>query len=164
MKDRLLIVNHALLFLCASMYLGTGGSLVLFSFPIAPQLTPQTYYLQFVPQVDAATVFFTAMTKLMLLTATIMLFAEWRQRTRWVPLLVLAGVFAATWLTQHSIFPLNREMAGHIQDPERLKTVLSEWMHLNRIRLGLWIVQWSALMWYFARWTYRSRYTERGFQ
>ncbi len=104
------------------MYLGTGGSLVLFSFPLAPQLTPDNYYLQFVPQVQAATAFFTTMTKVMLACGLIMLIAEWRQRTRWVPIIV----------------------------------------QLNRIRVGLWCVQWAALAWYFARWTHRARYPAIG--
>ncbi len=162
MKGRLLIANHLLLFLCTSMYLGTGGSLVLFSFPLAPQLTPDNYYLQFVPQVQAATAFFTTMTKVMLACGLIMLIAEWRQRTRWVPIIVLLGVVAATTLTLMSIIPLNTEMAAHIQDIERLQTVLAEWMQLNRIRVGLWCVQWAALAWYFARWTRRARYPAIG--
>jgi hypothetical protein len=158
MKARLLMANHALLFLCASMYLGTGGSLVLFSFPIAPQLTVDTYYAQFVPQVQAATEFFTTMTKLMLACGVVMLIAEWRQPTRWVPIVVLLGVIAATALTMKWIFPLNAEMAAHIKDPARLPVVLGEWMQLNRIRVALWCVQWSALMWYFARWAMRARH------
>lgn len=158
MKAKLLIANHALLLLFASMYLGTGGSLVLFSFPVAPQLTIDTYYLQFVPQVQAATEFFTTMTKLMLACGAIMLVAEWRQPTRWVPIVVLLGVIAATALTLKWIFPLNAEMASHITDPARLSAVLAEWMQLNRIRVALWCVQWSALMWYFARWAARARY------
>jgi hypothetical protein len=160
MKERLLILNHALLFLCASMYLGTGGSLVLFSFPIAPQLTTQNYYLQFVPQVTAATAFFTTMTKVMLATACIMLFAEWRQVTRWVPIVVLLSVIASTVLTLIWIFPLNQAMADHIQDPGQLKTVLSAWMNLNRIRAVLWLIQWCSLMAYFAYWARRGRYAK----
>src|SRR5439155_23075680 len=39
MKALLFTINNALLFLCVSMYLGTGWSMVLFYFPIAPQLT-----------------------------------------------------------------------------------------------------------------------------
>jgi hypothetical protein len=158
MKARLLIANHVLLLLCASMYLGTGGSLALFSFPVAPQLTPANYYLQFVPQVQAATAFFTTMTKVMLACAAIMLIAEWRQPQRWVPIVVLAGIVAATALTIYWIFPLNAEMASHIQDPERLRVVLGEWMRFNRIRVALWCVQWAALAWYFARWAMRARY------
>ncbi|WP_010099432.1 hypothetical protein [Burkholderia ubonensis] len=78
MSGRLLIANHAFLLLCASMYLGTGASLVLFSFPVAPQLTTDNYYLQFVPQVTAATAFFTVMTKLML--ASGLLYLDLRRR------------------------------------------------------------------------------------
>ena len=162
MKGRLLIANHVFLLLCASMYLGTGGSLVLFSFPVAPQLTPDNYYLQFVPQVQAATEFFTTMTKLMLAACLVMLVAEWRQPTRWVPIVVLLAILVATGVTMKWIFPLNAAMAGHITDPVKLHQVLDEWMQLNRLRADLWCVQWAALAWYFARWTYRSRYSPLG--
>jgi hypothetical protein len=157
-KSALLIANHAVLFLCASMYLGTGGSLVLFSFPVAAELTPDNYYLQFVPQVEAATRFFTYMTQVMIVTALIMLIAEWRQRTRWVPIVVLVGVAAATLLTIRMILPLNARMAAHITDAVELHSVLDRWMTLNRWRFALWAVQWGALVWYFARWGRRGRY------
>ncbi len=162
MRARLLLLNSVFLLLCASMYLGTGGSLVLFSFPVAPQMTPDNYYLQFVPQVQAATEFFTTMTKLMLASAVVMLIAEWRQPTRWVPIVVLAGVLVATGLTIKFIFPLNAEMAAHIKDAARLPVVLDEWMQLNRIRVALWCVQWGALAWYFARWALRARFSALG--
>lgn len=159
MLKRTLIANHALLFLCASTYFGTGVSLVFFSFPIAPQLTPDNYFLQFVPQVQAATKFFTGMTALMLACSVVMLIAEWRQPTRWVPIVVLAAIVAATVLTLVWIFPLNDAMANHIRDAETLRAVLGKWMALNRIRFVLWGCQWAAIMYYFARWGLRGRYT-----
>ena len=162
MKGKLLVAIYALLFLCASMYLGTGGSLVLFSFPLAAQLTPDNYYLQFVPQVQAATAFFTTMTKIMLACGAIMLVFEWRHAMRWVPIVVLACLIVSTGLTLYWIFPLNQEMASHIQDAGRLQHVLAEWMRLNRVRVGLWCVQWAALMWYFARGAYWLRYPPLG--
>jgi hypothetical protein len=64
-----LAINNLFLFLCTAMYLGTGWSLVLFSFPIAAKLRPDNYYNQFVPQVTAATKFFTVMTVLMAVSA-----------------------------------------------------------------------------------------------
>lgn len=160
MKSNLLIANHMLLFLCASMYLGTGGSLVLFSFPTAPQLTPDNYYLQFVPQTQAATVFLTAMTKLMFACAAIMLVAEWRSRWRWIPITVIAALCAATALTVWWIFPLNAEMDAHIQSASRLQVVLADWMRLARLRMVIWCVQWAALALYFAVWARRARYPE----
>ncbi|KWN79554.1 hypothetical protein WM24_26900 [Burkholderia ubonensis] len=159
MSGRLLIANHVFLLLCASIYLGTGASLVLFSFPVAPQLTTDNYYLQFVPQVTAATAFFTVMTKLMLASGSVMLVAEWRQPTRWVPIVVLLGVLVATFVTLEWIFPLNAELAAHIKDAARLRQVLDDWMRLNRLRVALWCIQWSALAWYFARWANRARYS-----
>lgn len=147
---KLLVLNNALLFLCVSMYLGTGWSLILFSFPIAPQLTIDNYYMQFVPQVTAATHFFTWMTGLMVLLAVIMIVAEWRSRMRWAPVVVLVGVLAATGLTLRFILPYNAAMSDGITDPVQLQEVLGRWMMLNRIRVGVWTVQWSAMMIFFA--------------
>jgi hypothetical protein len=157
MWRKLLILNHSLLFLCTSMYLGTGWSLLLFSFPIAPELTPSTYYLQFVPQVHAATHFFTYMTAVMIVFALVMLVAEWRTGFRWVPAVVLAGVLAATGLTLKFILPYNAEMAARITDPVHLTAVLGKWMALNRVRVSLWTIQWLAMMIYFAVMTFRYK-------
>jgi hypothetical protein len=158
MKNKLLVLNHVFLLLCASMYLGTGGSLVLFSFPVAPQLTVDNYYLQFVPQVQAATEFFTTMTKLMMASSAVMLVAEWRSPTCWVPAVVLACTVCATWLTMQWIFPLNALMASHITEPMQLQIVLQKWMQLNRLRMLIWSVQWLVLAWYFGRWAYLGRH------
>lgn len=151
MKRLLLTLNAAFLFLCVSMYLGTGGSLVFFTFPIEPQLTVDNYYLQFVPQVTAATEFFTTMTKLMLVSGGIMLIAEWKRGLRWVPIVVLLAVVAATVLTIYWILPLNEQMAAGITDETKLHEILTEWMGYNRIRVGLWTVQWAAMMAFFGR-------------
>ena len=150
MKEKLLILNHSLLFLCTSMYLGTGWSLVLFSFPIAPQLTIDNYYLQFVPQVTAATEFFTQMTLLMIALCLVMLVVEWQTNFRWIPIIVLLGVVAATGLTIAYILPLNELMREGISDPEELTNLLSQWIFLNKIRVAFWTVQWIAMMIYFA--------------
>jgi hypothetical protein len=148
-KKTLLGLNHSLLFLCTSMYLGTGWSLLLFSFPGAAELTPDNYYLQFVPQVTAATKFFTYMTMVMLATAFIMLIAEWRSYRRWFPIGVLLGVILATALTIIYIIPYNEQMAAGIKDPLVLQEVLAKWMRLNVIRVSLWTLQWLCMMTYF---------------
>lgn len=150
MKQNLLLLNHSLLFLCVSMYLGTGWSMVLFSFPTAPHLTPDNYYYAFVPQVAAATAFFTGMTKLMIVLCIIMIIAEWKTGFRWVPIIVLLAVFAATGLTLKYIFPLNAAMTKGIKDLSELRATLDHWMFLNRIRVAFWTVQWVAMMAYFA--------------
>jgi hypothetical protein len=145
----LLAANHLFLLACVSMYFGTGWSLVLFNFVVADQLTVDTYYLQFVPQVTAATRFFTWMTMAMLAAGGVMLAAEWRTRLRWVPIVVLLGVVAATGLTMVFILPYNALMAEGITDPAVLEATLSRWMTLNRVRVGLWTVQWLAMAAYF---------------
>jgi hypothetical protein len=150
MKALLFALNAAFLFLCVSMYLGTGWSLVLFSFPVAPRLTVDNYYLVFVPEVAAATAFFTGMTKAMIVSCGIMIWAEWKTHYRWVPIIVLLAVIAATVLTEHWIFPLNAEMANGIKDQAELQRVLSSWISTNKIRVGFWTLQWAAMMTYCA--------------
>ena len=145
----LLIINKGLLFACVSMYFGTGWSLVLFTFPIAPELTPDNYYNQFVPQVQAATHFFTYMTVVMMVCCAIFIVETWRSPDKWVPIVILVLVVAATALTVYFIFEYNDRMAAGIKDPVELSTVLSKWMRLNIIRVSLWTLQWLTLMIYF---------------
>ena len=156
MRSKLLVLDAALLFLCVSIYLGTGWSLVLFQFPSASSLTVDTYYQYFVPPVQAATRFFTYMTGLMIALAIVMMIAEWRTGFRWVPIVVLLAVGAATLLTTWLIFPINAAMAKGITDPALLHPTLNRWMSLNRVRVSLWTVQWLAMMAYFAIKAYRA--------
>ncbi len=156
MKRILLICNHTLLLACTSMYMGTGLSLVFFNFVIADEMTVDNYYTHFVPQVDAATAFFTYMTVVMMVTAVIMIIAEWKTPYKWIPIIVLALVFLATALTIFFIFPYNEAMSAGITDPTVLTETLSKWMSLNRIRVSLWVVQWLCMAFYFAHKVYRS--------
>ena len=109
---RLRVWNAALLLACCSIYLGTGWSMGLFTFPIKPLLTVNNYYLEYVPEIANATLYLTAMTKLMYATLALMIYTEWRTPYRWFPFLVVVSVTAATLLTVYGIFPYNRLMAG----------------------------------------------------
>lgn len=150
MKIFLLTLNAAFLFLCVSMYLGTGWSFALFSFPVAPQLTVDTYRWVFVPEVASATNFFTPMTKLMFVSCFIMIAGEWKTHYRWVPIIVLVAVILATVLTEYWIFPINAEMSNGIKDQAELQRVLSLWISYNKIRVALWTLQWATMMTYFS--------------
>src|SRR5258708_4501022 len=153
---RLLLFNHVLLLLCCSIYLGTGVSLVFFQLPLEPQLTVDNYDMIFVP-VTAATQFFICMTIVILICATIMLATEWLSGLRWVPVVVLFGIVLATLLTIYMINPLHRELAAHVANPERLKTAFHEWANLNRVRVLLWAIQWTAMAYWFYRLTQQAR-------
>ena len=149
MISDLLVANSVLLLLFVSMYLGTGWSLVLFSFPVARELTVDNYYLVFVPQVERATRFFTVMTQLMILSALIMILDEWRTGYAWVPVVVLALVIASAVLTVKWIFPYNKRMREGITDQGTLKETLRRWMFLTWIRTSIWTLQWLAMATYF---------------
>ncbi|QSQ28556.1 hypothetical protein JY651_46760 [Pyxidicoccus parkwayensis] len=150
MRQGLHLFNAALLFLCASLYLGTGWSLVLFSFPVEPLLTVDNYWMQFVPQLREATRILTVVTFVMLASAAVLFWNERRTVLRWYPIIVFVGVLAAGLVTRNLIFPRNREMAAGITDPERLHVVIREWMALSRLRVGIWTAEWLAMMGYFA--------------
>jgi hypothetical protein len=154
---RPLLLNHVILLLCCSIYLGTGASLVLFQLPLEPKLTIANYHLIFVEPVTAATHFFTYMTIVMLICAVIMLATEWLSGLRWVPVVVLLGIILATLLTVLVIIPLNNELAAGVTDPARLKAVFHEWARLNRICLALWIIQWAAMAYWFYRMALQAR-------
>lgn len=145
-----LILDATLLLLCASMYFGTGWSLILFSFPGASSLTVDDYYDDFVPPVERATRFFTWMTCVMVAAAIAMIVGERDNLYVIAPAMLLAGVIAATVLTIKFIFPYNKQMASHITDETKLHTVLDRWLLLNWIRVSLWTVQWIAITAYFA--------------
>jgi Anthrone oxygenase len=144
------IADASLLLLCASMYLGTGWSLVLFSFPSRSQLTVANYYEQFVPPVDRATRFFTWMTVVMIASAGVLIGADRDGAYVVPPSVTLAGVLAATGLTLAFIIPYNKRMAAGITDEAELQAVLGRWMRLNWVRVSLWTLQWLAIMSWFA--------------
>jgi Mn2+/Fe2+ NRAMP family transporter len=145
-----LILDATLLLLCVSMYLGTGWSLVLFSFPSRSTLRVDNYYDQFVPPVQRATRFFTWMTTIMIATAIVLIVADRSSAYVIAPAIMLASAIAATALTIKFIFPYNKRMAARITDEQELQSVLGKWMFLNWIRVSLWTVQWFAIAGYFA--------------
>jgi len=144
------ILDASVLLLCASMYLGTGWSLTLFSFPSRAKLTVDNYYEQFVPPVTRATRFFTWMTVVMMAAAIVLIVADWHSWYVIPPAVLLAGVIAATALTMKFIIPYNKRMAAHIRDQGELDLVLGKWIRLNWIRVSLWTVQWVAITAWFA--------------
>ena len=154
---RALLLNHVILFLCCSIYIGTGVSLIFFQFPLEPKLTPDNYQMIFIEPVENATRFFTWMTILMLITGGIMLLTEWFTGIRWVPIVVLLATIAATALTILVIFPVNKELEAGITDPVRLRTVFATWAGFNRIRVSLWVIEWAAMMYWFYRQAWDAR-------
>ncbi|MDQ4047944.1 MAG: hypothetical protein M3131_00965 [Actinomycetota bacterium] len=148
MSETANVVVAAFMLLFASMYLGTGWSLVLFSFPLAPRLTPETYALPFLEPIRNATRFFTVMTTAMLVAGAALTVGEADSEYLWVPIVYLAGVIGATLVTVVLIFPYNQELRAGVTDPDRLRVVLRKWMRLTVVRVVLWTTQWVAVALY----------------
>ncbi len=156
MKPLLTVLNASFLFWSTAIYLGTGWSMWLFSFPVVPHLTPDNYYWVFVPQVAYATKFFTPLTYLMIASSLLMLWLEWKGGIRWVPIVVLLGVCIAGWVTVQFIFPYNRLMTAGIHEQSQVQSILATWTKLSELRIVLWTIEWAAMMYYFARRAYQA--------
>jgi hypothetical protein len=156
MKTKLLLLSYAILFAGVSIYFGTGWSTVIFQFPTLPELNVNNYYLHFVPQVAAATGFFTVLVPLMCLICLVMIKMEWRTGFRWVPMVVFLCIIAASGITYFLIFPINHEMAGRITDPQQLEVAMSKWVQYTWYRVALWSIEWATLMYYFAARAYQT--------
>lgn len=154
-KKLLCIVNNALLFMAVSIYFGTGWSTAIFEFPVMKLLDVDNYYLHFIPQIDAATNFFTALVTLMIVTGLIMLKCEWRTRFRWVPLTVLLLVVGATCLTYFVVFPVNDLLRAGVEDQETLVELMARWKLLTQVRVAVWSLEWLAMIYYFGSKVYR---------
>jgi hypothetical protein len=149
LKKKLFLLCGALLFAGVSIYFGTGWSTAIFQFPVLPKLTVADYYLHFIPQVDAATSFFKFLVTMMITTGLILAWAEWRTRYRWVPILVLLAVVAATLLTTLVVFPVNDILRQGIHDQAQLVQVMDRWKHLTEVRVVIWSFEWVVMMFYF---------------
>jgi hypothetical protein len=133
------------LFLCASMYLGTGWSLTLFTLPGRHAMTVDTYYDQIMAPIQRATRFFTWMTLVMVVAAIALIVAEWGSWYVLAPIAVLVAVVGATLLTTLVIFRYNRRLRERIRDEAELREVLERWVFWNWFRLALWTAQWVAI-------------------
>jgi hypothetical protein len=147
--DWLVVLNAALLLGCASIYLGTGVTMVFFQHPGAGQLTPDNYYEQFFPQVHLATRFFTVMTNVMLVSAGLMCWSEWATGYLAVPIAEIVLVGLATVVTVRYIFRYNDRMEAGITDPTELTVVLRRWMRLNVVRVSIWALEWLVIAAWF---------------
>jgi|SRR5829696_8688244 len=143
------IADAMLLFLCASIYLGTGWSLALFTLPGRHTMTVHTYYDQIIAPIQRATRFFTVMTIVMVVAAIALVVAEWDSAYVLAPIAVLAAVVGATLLTTLVLFRYNRRLKARITDERELHEVLDRWVSWNWARLALWTAEWGAMAVYF---------------
>jgi hypothetical protein len=148
-SDTLRTIDALVMLACASLYLGTGWSLVAFQLPDSATLTPSTYAIPFVRPIARATAFFTPLTYVMVTASALLVWGEWDTGYVWVPIVYLVCTMAAGLLTKYGIFPLNRLMAKGIPTQEELDGVLHRWGRLSRIRMAIWTVEWCAIAAYF---------------
>lgn len=151
-KEMIQVLDAAALLLFASVYVGTGVTLVFFLFPIQSKLRPDTYRLPFVEPVKSATKLFTMMTVLMLVGSSALIALEWGTFYVVPPALYLLFTIVSTLLTTRRIFRYNAAMDAGIRDPAELQRTLTAWRRLNTYRASLWALEWvSITAWFVLR-------------
>jgi TRAP-type uncharacterized transport system fused permease subunit len=150
------VLNNALLFMGVSIYFGTGWSTAIFQFPVMASMTPENYRLHFIPQIAAATTFFTFLVSLMVTTCLVMIVGEWKTRRRWLPITLLLLIIGATCLTYFVIFPVNAVLRAGITDQAQLDQVIARWKFLTEIRVTIWSLEWLLMILWFGRKAYQA--------
>lgn len=156
MRHKLYVLNNALLFMGVSIYFGTGWSTAIFQFPVMRSMTPENYRLHFIPQIAAATNFFTFLVSLMVTTCLIMIVVEWKRPGRLLPIMLLVAIIGATCLTYFVIFPVNAVLRAGITDQRTLDQVIARWKVLTEIRVAIWSFEWLLLILWFGRKAYQA--------
>lgn len=157
MKPVLMSINNAYIFFGTTLYCGVLWALHFFWYPTWRVFLVDNYYEHFIPPTAAATEFFTIVVPIMFLCHAIMVWQEWRAKSnmRWIAIVPLACLTAATYVGQLHIIPINKILATRIADQARLTELFQQWMLLNDIRWVLMTVAWAAMMFYFGYKAYK---------
>ncbi len=147
-KTMLIGVNHILLMFGTTVYMGVLWALHFFWYPSWEVMNVGNVQDHFILSTSAATRFFTVVVPIMFLTSIIMIWLEWKTKFRWHAIVGLLGVTGATLVGQILIIPVNKRIAGGV-DQATLTELLEEWMVLNDIRWIIITIMWLALMIYF---------------
>ena len=148
MKRYLLAINHAYYFFGTTIYVGVLWALHFFWYPSWEVMNVENVQDHFILPTSAATDFFTIVVPLMFAAGIVMIWSEWRTPFRWLAILALLCIVAATFVGQVFIIPVNETIAGGV-GPDELTGLFQRWMVLNDIRWILMTLMWLTLMAYF---------------
>ncbi len=155
MKSVWMVINNAYVFFGTTLYVGVLWALHFFWYPTWSVYNAANYYDHFIPPTLAATKFFTIVVPIMFLTHVIMVWKEWRTSMRWVAMVPLLCLAAASYVGQMHIIPINKILGTRVTDPARVSELLQQWMQLNDIRWVLMTASWVVLMYYFGAKAYK---------
>jgi glucan phosphoethanolaminetransferase (alkaline phosphatase superfamily) len=149
MKNTLLNVNHALLMLGTTIYVGVLWALHFFWYPSWENMTVDVVQAHFIGPTSEATKFFTVVVPIMFGCNLVLIWAEWRTRFRWAAIVAILGIIGSTLVGQLLIIPINQTIAKGVAAQAELTPMLQEWMKLNDVRWVMMNVMWLALMYFF---------------
>lgn len=149
----------AALLLMASIYLGTGFSMMVLQLPgMKKSLNPSNFDDRMNAPIRRATTAFAVQVLLMVLGGIVLTVAEWDEGAyRYAPLLYVVATVAATAWTMLVIFPVNQRLRDTNADPDQFRRLLDHWTRLSTVRFALWIVEWAAITSWFLGLAVRAR-------
>ena len=133
----------------ASFYLGMMLTMKFFLFPTWNTVRLSTLESQMGIPVRRATITFTWLLPLMLISPVLLVIAEWGEPTVVLAWLCLAGVLVLSVVSQLLQRPLNVELySGTITTDEHLQSVVKRWMAVNNVRFYAAAATWVFTLWY----------------
>lgn len=133
----------------ASFYLGMMLTMKFFLFPMWSTVRLATLENQMGFPVRRATITFTYLLPLMLLSPVLLVIAEWGRPTVWLAWACLAGVLVLSVVSQLLQRPLNVKLySGTIRSDEELQVVVQRWMGVNNVRFVAAAATWVFTLWY----------------
>lgn len=133
----------------ASFYLGMMLTMKFFLFPMWSTVRLATLENQMGFPVRRATITFTYLLPLMLLSPVLLVIAEWESPTVWLAWACLIGVLVLSVVSQLLQRPLNVKLySGTIRTDEELQGVVQRWMGVNNVRFVAAAATWVLTLWY----------------
>ncbi len=133
----------------ASFYLGMMLTMKFFLFPMWSTVRLATLESQLGFPVRRATITFTYLLPLMLLSPVLLVIAEWGRPTVWLAWACLVGVLVLSVVSQLLQRPLNVKLySGTIRTDEELQGVVQRWMGVNNVRFVAAAATWVLTLWY----------------
>jgi hypothetical protein len=135
------------LVLFASIYMGSGYSLVVLQFPGAlKSVNAGNFDDRLGGPIRRATITWTVMVILMVAGGIVLTVHEWDHGGyRYGPLVYVVATVVATAWTLLIIFPVNQRLRDADDDPAEFTRALSLWMKLSVVRFAFWVTEWLAI-------------------
>lgn len=147
---RLLLLLHAVLFLCVSLRLGLGVASIIMvnDHTVQQEMTLPLAALQPTLQWLGTLIVFGSL---------LLLITEWFSGVRMAAVGLVLAVLGSAVIHWHVMLPIETQVQGGLLPREALGYALLDWVSGRRWQVAFWMLQWWCLMAYFAVLSWSAR-------